>query len=125
MRSVFDAYATKFDRHLTQRLEYQTPTLLRQELETVLDGKLDFQVAIDLGCGTGLSGQAFRSAARLLHGVDLSPRMIEEARKKHLYDELTVGGIEDFLSRSSTLLDLFIGADVFNDLGDLTNLFAG
>jgi predicted TPR repeat methyltransferase len=37
---------------------------------------------LDLGCGTGLSGERFRACARRLDGVDLSPRMIERARRR-------------------------------------------
>ena len=48
---------------------------------------------LDLGCGTGLAGAAFRPHVDWLVGVDLSPKMIEAARAKGLYDQLAVADI--------------------------------
>ena len=48
---------------------------------------------LDLGCGTGLAGAAFRPHVDWLAGVDLSPKMIEVARAKGLYDRLAVADI--------------------------------
>ena len=44
---------------------------------------------LDLGCGTGLSGAAFKDLAAKLHGVDLSPAMIEKSRAREIYDRLS------------------------------------
>ena len=45
---------------------------------------------LDLGCGTGLAGEALRRRAAWLEGVDLSSGMIDQARRKGLYDRLEV-----------------------------------
>ena len=47
-----------------------------------------FGTMLDLGCGTGLAGEAFRPHVDWLEGVDLSPGMIAQARKKTIYDRL-------------------------------------
>ena len=48
---------------------------------------------LDLGCGTGLAGEAFLDLAHRLDGVDLSPLMIARARKHcGIYDDLVIGG---------------------------------
>ena len=39
---------------------------------------------LDLGCGTGLSGQAFKNISCQLTGIDLSSRMIEKAKQKKI-----------------------------------------
>src|SRR2546430_1639578 len=52
---------------------------------------------LDLGCGTGLSGQSLRSRARRLTGIDLSRAMIDRARTRRVYDELGVAEITAFL----------------------------
>ena len=41
---------------------------------------------LDLGCGTGLSGQIIRPAARRLCGIDLSPDMVERAEARPIYE---------------------------------------
>jgi ubiquinone/menaquinone biosynthesis C-methylase UbiE len=40
------------------------------------------QEILDLGCGTGLCGAWFTDYSARLVGVDLSPKMIEVAKKK-------------------------------------------
>ena len=50
---------------------------------------MHFGAMLDLGCGTGLGGAAFRPFVDRLVGVDLSPAMIAQAAAKGLYDRLT------------------------------------
>ena len=42
-------------------------------------GRCAFGAMLDLGCGTGLGGAAFRGCADRLVGVDLSPAMVAQA----------------------------------------------
>jgi predicted TPR repeat methyltransferase len=77
---------------------------------------------LDLGCGTGLAGAAFRPHVDWLVGVDLSSKMIEEARGKGAYDTLAVGDIAQFLAEqhaANARADLVIAADVFAYIGDV------
>jgi SAM-dependent methyltransferase len=48
---------------------------------------------LDLGCGTGRLLASLRPASGI--GVDLSPKMVEEARRRHPELEFRVGDIED------------------------------
>jgi SAM-dependent methyltransferase len=49
---------------------------------------------LDAGCGTGLVGVALASAGyTTIDGIDLSPRMVEQARRRGVYREL-VGGFD-------------------------------
>src|SRR6185369_15630707 len=80
-----------------------------------------FGTMLDLGCGTGLAGAALRPHVDWLVGVDLSPKMVDEARKKGLYDRLVVGDIAQFLSdqrAQEAAFHLVIAADVFAYLAD-------
>jgi ubiquinone/menaquinone biosynthesis C-methylase UbiE len=45
-------------------------------------------VAADLGCGSGELLHILRKKARRVIGVDRAPRMLEEARRRHLSDSL-------------------------------------
>jgi predicted TPR repeat methyltransferase len=121
VRTLFDQYAGRFDAHLVCGLGYRGPALLQASVLS-LNGQ-HFDHVIDLGCGTGLSGAAFRSMADRLTGVDLSPAMITEARAKNLYDRLEVANMQDFLAAEpESSADLVVAGDVFCYVGDLAPL---
>ena len=122
VRALFDQYSERFDEHL-QDLEYRAPAVLGAILSDSVETGRKFETVLDLGCGTGSVGRAFRDRAECLHGVDLSPGMIVEARKKGIYDRLEVSGIEEFLATTETGYDLFLAADVFIYIGDLAPIF--
>lgn len=131
--TLFDGYADRFDSHLTGALQYRAPALLKEALGRVCalnNRNFHFETVYDLGCGTGLMGEALRARSDFLAGCDLSPRMIERARLKTtddgrpLYDKLAIAGLTSFLaSRPDKSTDLVIAADVFVYLGDLTPAF--
>jgi predicted TPR repeat methyltransferase len=82
---------------------------------------------LDLGCGTGLGGAAFRAIADRLVGVDLSPAMIAQAESKALYDRLAAADLTDFLiaeAGSGAEYDLVLAADAFVYVNDLTPIVA-
>ena len=124
LQEMFDSYAGYYENHMVEELQYRVPTFIRGMVGRLMEPGRRFDKVIDLGCGTGLSGVQFRDAARCLHGVDLSPRMIEESGKKNVYDRLEVANIRDFLSAPGTRYDLFIATDVFIYMGALEDIFA-
>jgi predicted TPR repeat methyltransferase len=125
VRALFDHYAPDFDRSLTEGLNYSAPQLLLGALDkAALQGEHapHFAAMLDLGCGTGLAGEAFRSRVGRLVGIDLSPRMVEQARRKDLYDRLAVGDLLEFIEaeqKDGTTYDLVLAADVFAYFPDL------
>lgn len=123
VRSLFDGYADLFDRHLVQGLEYRAPELLRQALDEFLPSAPATLRILDLGCGTGLCGPLFRGFAQHLVGVDLSPKMLDKARERNVYDELRLGDITAELFEPGTRFDLIIATDVFIYVGDLRSIF--
>jgi predicted TPR repeat methyltransferase len=125
VRALFDGYAQRFDDALTGNLKYVAPELLRDAVREVHAGK--FQSMLDLGCGTGLAGTAFRSHAGRLTGVDLSPAMLAQARAKNIYDRLEEGDVVAFSIEEATRdarHDLIVAADVFTYLADLVPVIA-
>ena len=124
VRSLFDGYAAHFEKDLVGKLGYRTPQLLRDLLKAHgADGRR-FAAAVDLGCGTGLMGEILKPWCDRLEGVDLSAKMIEQARAKGVYDRLEVGEIVTFLAAAETGFDLATAADVLVYIGDLAPIFA-
>lgn len=124
VRKLFDGYADSFEVELVERLGYRSPSLLRQMVERLpLAGTRPGRV-LDLGCGTGLAGEAFRDLAATLVGVDLSPRMLAIAERKGIYDTLAVGEVVDFCRRQTERYDCIVAADVLVYLGNIAPLFA-
>ncbi len=120
VRGLFEDYADRFDSHLVGSLGYRAPDLI---LDALPPG--DFGLALDLGCGTGLMGNAVRSRVAALAGCDLSPAMVEKAREKDLYDRLVVADLVSFLAgEADGSADLVLAADVFVYVGDLRPVFA-
>jgi predicted TPR repeat methyltransferase len=116
--TLFDKYAAGFDDHLINKLGYRVPQLIAEAVReaTPILKSLD---VLDLGCGTGLCGLLLRWKASKLHGVDLSPAMIEQARTRGVYDYLEVGDLVEALRRHERAFDLLTAADVLNYVGDL------
>jgi predicted TPR repeat methyltransferase len=116
---LFDKYADRFDKHLQENLGYRIPEQLAEAVAVVRGVDTRPMDVFDLGCGTGLCGPFLRPMAATLHGVDLSPAMIEKARARGVYDELVVGDLVEALKARPRAFDLLTAADVMIYLGDL------
>lgn len=128
VENLFDHYAEKFDYHLVEILQYNTPkkliTLLNDYVveQSIKKEKLTI---LDLGCGTGLCAEELRSynIGKSITGVDLSSKMIEQAKAKNVYKHLIVKDIEGFLKNTENRYSTIISSDVFVYLGELANIF--
>ncbi|MBV9063224.1 MAG: methyltransferase domain-containing protein [Alphaproteobacteria bacterium] len=115
VRHLFDQFSAQYDARMLGQLAYRAPGILR-ELAALVVPNMQGLAILDLGCGTGLSGLAFRALATRLDGVDLSPAMIEKARARGIYDRLVVADIEAPISDA---YDLIVAADTLVYLGDI------
>ena len=124
--TLFDQHAEVFDGMLVDQLGYHTPMELRERLRErgfVGAGRL-----LDLGCGTGLSGESLRDMVGHATGVDLSEGMLGVADEKEVYDDLYVGDAEGFLEAAveegAEPWDLIVATDVLPYIGRVEALFA-
>ncbi len=127
VRTLFDQYAARFDGELRDTLHYRGPDLLRGAIDEVFGADRRFARALDLGCGTGLMGEAMRGKVDELVGVDLSPAMLAVAERKRIYHRLVVGDLIAFLATEDRPFDLIVAADVlvyFDDLAPVLRLAA-
>lgn len=130
VKDLFDRYAGYYDAQMSEGIDYQVPKeLLNCYIRSGESGSYsghspqNTQI-VDLGCGTGLSGQLFRPYAKHLIGIDLSSYMLDAARKKNIYDELKQADIHEALTQFSPhSIDVFLAADVLGYIGVLDQLF--
>jgi predicted TPR repeat methyltransferase len=124
VRETFDGYAEDFDEHLVRKLEYRTPALLANILRNAIGSSPHPLTILDLGCGTGLFGEEVKNFKKKLVGIDLSPKMIDKARPRRLYDQLIVGDLLDYLAEAAPgEFDLIAATDVFIYVGNLLPVF--
>ena len=122
VESLFDNYAQKFESSLVSNLEYKIPKILTEII--IEDSKTNsLGSVIDLGCGTGLFGEEIKKFCDSIIGIDLSKRMLDQAKKKNIYNELIKEDIVTYLSNNYFDFDYFISLDVFIYVGDLSNVF--
>jgi predicted TPR repeat methyltransferase len=120
---LFDKYADNFDRHLREQLQYRLPEMVGEVIASLGLAEHSLDV-LDLGCGTGLCGEAVKPVAKTLVGVDLSPGMIAKARERGIYDRLEVGDLVAVTrGMAARSFDLVVCAEVLNYIGDLLPTF--
>ena len=122
---LYSTFAETFDNLLVGKLSYRTPTIMRELVDQHVSHQ--FTRGLDCGCGTGLSGIAFRDKVQEdWIGVDLSPEMIAKARERQCYDGLLVGDVTSCLSdQKADYFDFVLACDVLVYLGDLQSVLDG
>ncbi|MEM6487935.1 MAG: methyltransferase [Pseudomonadota bacterium] len=124
---LFDQHADSFETTLVHNLGYVIPDRIAERLVERGDGP--FARGVDLGCGTGLVGEALAEIApglvAALDGLDLAEGMLAVAEEKDAYAGLYVGDAVAFLEQAAPgAYDLAIAADVLPYLGALEPLAA-
>jgi predicted TPR repeat methyltransferase len=119
VQALFDDYADEFQGHLVDKLGYRGHEVL---LRPLLEGGRRFRSVLDLGCGTGLCGALLKPVSESIDGVDLSQRMLEQARRLGVYRELVQADIGEYLSALQRRVELVVAADVLNYVGELAGV---
>ncbi len=121
VKRLFDEFADTFDNSLSD-VEYNAPEQLIKLAQQFLPDDAN-QDILDIGCGTGLNGMQFKSIAKTLKGIDISPRMLSVAKKRGIYDDLEENEILAALVKHQKDTDIIVSADTFPYLGDLESVF--
>lgn len=102
-------------------LDYRAPALVADAVARLAEGRGPFADVVDLGCGTGLCGPLVRRHCGRLTGVDLSPGMLAQARRRAVYDFLVEGELVAFLRAAAPIrFDLAVSVDTLCYFGALT-----
>jgi predicted TPR repeat methyltransferase len=120
-QNLFNNYALYYDQHMQGQLRYGIPQHLGRQLHAL--ELLAVPRTLDLGCGTGLSGVVLREITEYLIGVDISAKMLAQAKEKGIYDELIQAELIHYLTNNNPPADLIIAADVLPYFGNLSDLF--
>lgn len=88
---VYDEWATTYDTDTIDGMGYVAPALAAERLASLL---APTAVVLDAGCGTGLAGAELAKRAHVvLDGVDLSPGMLDRARARDIYRNLSTADL--------------------------------
>jgi predicted TPR repeat methyltransferase len=118
IEATFDSFAASFDSKL-EKLQYRAPALVAEMLAlSNLSASKDLDL-LDAGCGTGLCGPLLAPYAGRLVGIDLSGRMLAQARARSVYDELVRGELTSYLAGSTETFDVIVSADTLVYFGPL------
>ena len=121
--TTFDSFAASFESKLA-KLHYRAPRLLATLLEDASGTPARQFDVLDAGCGTGLCGPLVAPYARTLTGVDLSARMLVQAREKQIYDEIVEMELTAYLRSRPAAFDAIVSADTLVYFGDLEDAIA-
>ena len=111
LTNIFDVFAPDFEQVLSG-LDYQAPELIRKCLARIYPEKKNPGLRIlDAGCGTGFCGVFLQNYSRIfgLYGVDISEKMLEQAKAKKCYSRLIRAELEGYFqaNKKPFVLDCF------------------
>ncbi len=94
----------------------------KMALAVIDELKLENAEIIDLGCGTGLSSVEFFKKRYVVTGVDITPKMIDEARK-HPFEKLICQNLDTPLKVEDNIFDAAVLTGVMEFIQDPLALF--
>ncbi|OGT42440.1 MAG: hypothetical protein A3F13_00995 [Gammaproteobacteria bacterium RIFCSPHIGHO2_12_FULL_40_19] len=124
IQQLYAAYAANYEYDMLGQLNYRVPELLKNLFLKHAVLKNNLKSVLDLGCGTGLTGQCFKPFTKELIGVDLSLEMLQQSKEKNIYEELYCMQMEQYLLACNKKFDLVYASDSLIYTGDLSALFS-
>jgi predicted TPR repeat methyltransferase len=118
VRDMYEGMASSYDQHVVAELKYKLPREAARKIRELYPRELN---VLDLGSGTGLLGACLGRIDGALIGVEISPRMVEQAARHNVYDRFhTVDLIEALQETPDGLYDVVAALDVLIYVGDIT-----
>jgi len=109
---IYEDWAPTYEDNLQRDYGYIAPRIAADALAAHC-GDRDGRI-LDLGCGTGLVGQELSARGfRHMDGLDISPAMLEQARRKGIYGELLQRDMTAAIDLVGRRYDAAIGVGCF------------
>ena len=104
--ALYDDWAESFNGDVTGEAQnYVAPALAAQAVVQA-GGNLN-GIALDVGCGTGLSGAALKQVgAKTIDGLDISPGMLKVARRTGVYRDLETADLSKPVKKEDAQYDI-------------------
>lgn len=128
-RQTYADVAAHFDKQAARyevgcgKVQWEGPQVLVRQLRlfTPIERPL---VVVDFGTGTGQIGEIFKAANNNTHvtGIDISPKMIEEAINRNRIDTGIVGDITQLKYIDDNSVDAFTSSGVLDFIPDTEQL---
>ena len=126
VENLFDEYAIKYDQHLTFVLQSSVPISIVDNIEKIANPEQKYKI-LDLGSGTGLVGEYLLKKGNIkfvIDGVDISGKMVNIAKSKNIYNNVTKAEISSYLTEINDQYDIVTASDVMIYIGELEPIFA-
>lgn len=105
---LYDEWASSYDTDLSG--DYASPQRAVEAVIKNLDDSKPRLKILDAGCGTGLVGECFQKSALAgkftIDGLDVTPGMLEVARKKGIYQDLETADLTKPINRTDGSYDV-------------------
>ncbi len=124
MLTTYEKKAQNWDTDIQRPgMEFLGPQHVREMLEELKLPQARKLDVLDIGCGTGICGEYLRDYAKHLEGVDLSPQMLAQAKKKGYYNKLECADAVGYMQGCKRKFDLIVASGVLILFSDLTPVF--
>lgn len=111
-KKLYDDWAASYDATLVDTLQYSAPQSVAEQLAEVVTDRS--AAILDLGCGTGLVGEALTKVGfTQVDGIDFSEKMLEVARGRGVYQKLIHGDLNQRTAVEDGQYTAAISAGIF------------
>jgi 2-polyprenyl-3-methyl-5-hydroxy-6-metoxy-1,4-benzoquinol methylase len=112
-KAIYDEWANTYNFDVQHTgVDYVAP-ILAASMVVAAGGNLSGSI-LDAGCGTGLVGVALaKSGANNIDGMDLSPSMLEFARKTRAYKDLAIVDMSKVINKQDQSYDVITCVGTF------------
>ncbi|MGI9355972.1 MAG: class I SAM-dependent DNA methyltransferase [Rhizobiaceae bacterium] len=108
----YDGWAGTYDQEFAAARGYQTPMVIGDFFRRV--SRPSDTPLLDVGCGTGLLAEALPHHTHTqMHGLDISPKMLEVAKSKKVYSKLIEGNVVETLPMKDETYGAILSAGTF------------
>lgn len=117
----YDNFAESYDAKVLQERDYTAFKIIPGWVLSEIHEANPLRI-LDLGCGTGLGSLGFMEGGHLVTGIDISPKMLEQAQK-HPFEKLICQSLESPFPFEDQTFDAAIMLGVMEFIQDPQRLF--